>query len=71
MAKLSFSNSKTIVCDAVPIFLSGCEFFSISLSGQQNQITYHMHLTAEEARQFAAYVLAHDKVLPEVEMRPS
>jgi hypothetical protein len=71
MAKLTYSNSKTVICDAEPIFSSGCELFSISLSGQQSPIAYHMHLTAEVARQFAAYVLAHDKVLPEVEVRPS
>jgi hypothetical protein len=70
MAKLVRSDSQTVICEAEPIFSSDPELFSIGLSDQQSQVTYHMHLTPEEARQWVAYILANDKVLPEVEMRP-
>ena len=71
MAKLIRSNCKAATCEGEPIFSSGLDGFSIGLSSTKAQVTHHLHLTLEEARQFAAYVLAHDKILPEVEIRPN
>jgi hypothetical protein len=51
--------------------LFGLQFFSIGLSSKQSQVTYHLHLTPDKVRQFAAYVLANDRFLPEVESRPT
>jgi hypothetical protein len=67
MAKITRSDSTAALCEGEPIFSSGLECFSIGLSSEQSHITYQLHLTPSEARQLAAYVLAHDKALPEVE----
>lgn len=71
MAKITRSNCKATTCEGEPIFSSDLDGFSIGLSSKKAQVTYHLHLTLEEARQLAAYVLAHDKILPEVEIRPN
>jgi hypothetical protein len=71
MAKITRSDRKAATCEGEPIFSSDLDGFSIGLSARKTEVTYHLHLTLEEARQLAAYVLAHDKVLPEVEIRPN
>jgi hypothetical protein len=69
MAKLTGSDTTAALCEGEPTFSSGLEYFLVGLSSEQSQITYQLHLTPSEARQLAAYVLAHDKTLPEVERR--
>jgi hypothetical protein len=70
MAKLTHFNSKTI-CGAEPNFSFGLQFFSIGLSSKQSQVIYHLYLTPDKVRQFAAYVLANDRFLPRWKAGPT
>jgi hypothetical protein len=56
MAKLTRSNSVAALVDAIPTFGAGLGRFSIGLSSGESGITYHLHLTEDEVRRFAAFV---------------
>jgi hypothetical protein len=58
MAKFTRSGSMSALAEGQPIFSSGTGRFTIGVQGQDG-ITYHVHLTATEARQFMDYVDEH------------
>ena len=49
MAKLTRSNSLSALAEGQPAFSAGTGRFTIGITGQDG-ITYHIHLTAAEAR---------------------
>jgi hypothetical protein len=57
MAKLTRSHSIAALVDAEPVFTAGSSRFAIGLISKQTGVTYHLHLSADEARDFADFVL--------------
>jgi hypothetical protein len=55
MAKLTRSNSLSALAEGQPAFSAGTGRFTIGITGQDGT-TYHIHLTAAEARHFVDYV---------------
>jgi hypothetical protein len=58
MAKLTRSNSLSALAEGQPSFSAGTGRFTIGITSQDG-VTYHVHLTATEARQFVDYVDEH------------
>jgi hypothetical protein len=58
MAKLTKSGSLSALAESQPSFSSGTGRFTIGVTGRDGA-TYHVHLTAAEARQFVHYVDEH------------
>jgi hypothetical protein len=58
MAKLTRSNSMSALAEGQPAFSAGTGRFTIGITGGDGT-TYHVHLTATEARQFVDYVDEH------------
>jgi hypothetical protein len=58
MAKLTRSNSLSALAEGQPVFSVGAGRFTIGITGQDG-ITYHVHLTAAEAKGFVAFVDEH------------
>jgi hypothetical protein len=58
MAKLTRSGSLSALAEGRPAFSVGTGKFTIGINGQDGT-TYHVHLTAAEARQFVDYVDEH------------
>jgi hypothetical protein len=61
MAKLTRSNSVGTLVDAVPTFGAGTGRFSIGLTSSETGLTYHLHLSEDEAQRFAAFVIERGK----------
>jgi hypothetical protein len=67
MAKLTRSNSAATsfsvaaLVDAVPTFGAGRGRFSIGLTSGETGLTYHLHLSEDEAQLFAAFVTERGK----------
>ena len=61
MAKLTRSNSVAALVDAVPTFGAGTGRFSIGLTSRETGLTYHVHLSEDEAQRFAAFVTERSK----------
>ena len=61
MAKLTRSNSVAAMVDAAPTFGAGTGRFSIGLTSGETGLTYHLHLTEDEAQRFAAFVTERSK----------
>jgi hypothetical protein len=57
MAKLTRSNSLSALAESQPVS-SGTGRFTIGITGRDGT-TYHVHLTATEARHFVDYVDEH------------
>ena len=55
MAKITRSNSMSVLAEGQPAFSSGTGRFTIGITAGDGT-TYHFHLTATEARQFVDYV---------------
>ena len=62
MAKLTRSHSISALVEAEPTFAGGTRRFSIGLTSGETGITYHLHLTEDEAQRFAAFVTERTKV---------
>ena len=58
MAKLTRSGSLGALAESQPAFSAGTGRFTIGVTSQDGT-TYHVHLTATEARQFVDYVDEH------------
>jgi len=58
MAKFTKSGSLAALAEGQPAFHSGTGRFTIGVTGRDGT-TYHVHLTATEARQFVDYVDEH------------
>jgi hypothetical protein len=58
MAKVTRSGSMSALAEGQPAFSSGTGRFTIGVTGRDGT-TYHVHLTATEARQFVDYVDEH------------
>ena len=58
MAKLTRSNSLSALAEGQPAFSAGTGRFTIGITGQDG-ITYHIHLTAAEAKRSVAFVDEH------------
>jgi hypothetical protein len=58
MAKLTRSGSLSALAESRPSFSSGTGRFTIGITGGDGT-TWHVHLTATEARQFVDYVDEH------------
>ena len=58
MAKITKSNSESALAESQPAFSAGTGRFTIGITGQDG-ITYHVHLTAAEAKRFVAFVDEH------------
>ena len=63
MAKLTRSNSVSALAEGQPVFSAGTGRLTIGITGHDG-ITYHVHLTAAEARRFVAYVDERASSLP-------
>jgi hypothetical protein len=53
MAKLTLTDSLAALVDTVPTFGAGIGRFSITLTSRESGITYHLHLSEDEALRFA------------------
>jgi hypothetical protein len=62
MAKLTRCNSLSALVEAVPTFGAGTGRFSIGLTSGESGLTYHLHLSDDEAQRFAAFVADRRKV---------
>jgi hypothetical protein len=49
----TYSNSLAALVDTVPTFGAGIGRFSITLTSRESGITYHLHLSEDEALRFA------------------
>ncbi len=58
MAKLTRSNAVSALAEGQPAFSTGSGQFTIGITGRDG-MTWHLHLTAVEARQFVDYVDEH------------
>jgi hypothetical protein len=58
MAKLTKSGSLSALAEGQPAFSSGTGRFTIGITSREG-VTYHVHLTATEARHFVDYVDEH------------
>jgi hypothetical protein len=58
MAKLTRSNALSALAEGKPDFSAGTGRFTIGITGQDG-ITYHVHLSATEARRFVDFVDEH------------
>jgi hypothetical protein len=58
MAKLTRSDSLSALAEGQPAFSSGSGRFTIGVTDRDGT-TWHVHLTATEARQFVDYVDEH------------
>jgi hypothetical protein len=57
MAKLTRSHSLSALVDGEPTFSAGPGRFTIGLTSRENSVTtYHLHLSEDEARRFAAFI---------------
>jgi hypothetical protein len=56
MAKLTRSHSLNALVAGVPTFGAAPGRFSIGITSRETGTTYHLHLTDDEARRFAAFV---------------
>jgi hypothetical protein len=57
MAKITRSHSLSALVDGEPHYSAGRGRFTIGLTSRENSITtYHLHLSEDEARRFAAFV---------------
>ena len=56
MAKLVKSNSLSALVEGVPTFGAGSGRFTIGLTSRETGVTYHLHFSEDEARNFAAFV---------------
>jgi hypothetical protein len=61
MAKLSKSGSLSALAESQPSFSAGTGRFTIDITGRDGT-SWHVHLSASEARQFVDYVDEHTKV---------
>jgi hypothetical protein len=62
MAKITLAHSISALVEGEPVFMAGTGRFTIGLTSRESGITYHLHLTAEEAQDFADFVAARRKV---------
>jgi hypothetical protein len=62
MAKLTRSHSVAALVEAKPVFTAGSSRFTIGITSKQTGATYHLHLSADEAQDFADFVAARRKV---------
>jgi hypothetical protein len=57
MAKLTRSHPLSALVDGEPSFSAGPGRFTIGLTSRENSVTtYHLHLSEDEARRFAAFI---------------
>ena len=56
MAKLTRSHSLSALVDGEPTFSAGPGRFTVGLTSENSVTTYHLHLSEDEARRFAAFV---------------
>jgi hypothetical protein len=57
MAKLTRSHSLSALVEGEPTFSAGLDRFTICLTSRENSVTtYHLHLSEDEARRFAALI---------------
>jgi hypothetical protein len=58
MAKITRTNSMSALAEGQPAFSAGSGRFTIGITGQDG-MTYHVHLTAAEAKRFVEFVDEH------------
>ena len=58
MAKLTRTNSLSALAEGQAVFSAGTGRFTIGITGRDGT-TWHVHLTAAEARKFVDYVDEH------------
>jgi hypothetical protein len=58
MAKITRTNSLSALAEGQPAFSAGSGRFTIGITGQDG-MTYHVHLTAAEAKRFVEFVDEH------------
>ena len=68
MAKLTRTSSVSALAEGQPVFSVGTGRFTIGITGREGT-TYHVHLTAAEARRFVAYVDERVELPPLQSMR--
>ena len=68
MVKLSRTSSISALAEGQPVFSAGTGRFTICITGREGT-TYHVHLTAAEARRFVAYVDERVEFTPLQSMR--
>jgi hypothetical protein len=56
MAKLTRFHSKSALADGNVSFTAGDDRISISVSSQESDMRYHLHLSEDEAQRFAAFI---------------
>jgi hypothetical protein len=57
MAKLTRSQSLSALAAGEPSFSADLGRFTIGLTGRENVVTtYHLHVSEDEARRFAAFI---------------
>lgn len=56
MAKLTRTNSKNALVESVPTLSRGKNRITIGLTSGESGLSYHLHLSDDEARQLVAFV---------------
>jgi hypothetical protein len=62
MAKLTRSNSLRALVEGEPTFRVGPGRLSIAITSREGKVTYHLHLSEDEAQRFVTYVADRTKV---------
>ncbi|MET0482869.1 MAG: hypothetical protein ABWZ27_08145 [Aestuariivirgaceae bacterium] len=62
MAKLTRSHSKSALTEGDVTFTAGTGRISIGITGRETGLRYDLHLSADEAPRFAAYVSARVEI---------
>ena len=69
MAKITRTNSLSALVEGAPTFAAGTHRFSVGVSSAESGITYHLHLSEDEAKHFAAFVAERVEPNPHPIMR--
>jgi hypothetical protein len=69
MAKLTRSNSLSALAEGDPVFTAGTSRFTIGITSTESGLSYHLHLTADDAERLATFLAERVEVKPFHSMR--
>ena len=69
MAKITRTNSLSALVEGALTFATGTRRFSVGVTSAESGITYHLHLSEDEAKHCAAFVADRVEINPPRLMR--
>jgi hypothetical protein len=69
MAKLTRSNSLSALAEGDPVFTAGPSRFTIGITSKETGLSYHVHLSEDEAERFATFLAERVEIKPFHSMR--